>query len=401
MGSADARNSKRAPELSPLEVAICRPLGLADDVEPIVVPRGPAPDPVSVIEDVLAEALSRQPCLLAFSGGRDSSALLALATKVSRERGLPVPVPVTQLFPGDRATEEDEWQALVVGHLGLRDWARVRVEPGQLDVVGPVATKALSRHGLYWPFNAHFHLPLIEQAAGGSIVTGIGGDELGLATNGAHAERIWARQERVSPLSAARVLGFALAPRWLREVVYKCRFDEELPWLTRLGYRQARRAIARDYAASPFGFDRVLQQLWCSRYAHVSRTSYAVLASPYDVEPCHPFADRRVLQALGATGGIPGFGSRAALMQRLFGDVLPVALVRRTSKATFTEQAFSTASADFARGWSGKGFDHGLVRPDWLRSAWLQPGRYPLTGSLLQSAWLHDDADGGDLAHSG
>ena len=48
----------------------------------------------------------------------------------------------------------------------------------ELDAVGPYAQRMLRGHGLVGPFNAHFHLPLIDAARGGSLLTGIGGDEL-------------------------------------------------------------------------------------------------------------------------------------------------------------------------------------------------------------------------------
>ena len=182
--------------LTPLEVAVSQPLGLERDAKPLSVSRSTLRDPVKAIQDVLVEALSRPPCLLSFSGGRDSSGLLALATKVSREQGLELPVPATMLFPGDEAANEDAWQALVLKELGLPDWVRINVTPGELDLVGPVAATALKRHGLLWPFNAHFHVPIIERAAGGSLVTGFGGDEIALASRSARAERLLARQER-------------------------------------------------------------------------------------------------------------------------------------------------------------------------------------------------------------
>ena len=37
----------------------------------------------------------------------------------------------------------------------------------ELDSVGPVAQAVLRRHGPLWPFNAHFHMPLLERASGG------------------------------------------------------------------------------------------------------------------------------------------------------------------------------------------------------------------------------------------
>ena len=64
--------------------------------------RTPAPDPADLwptadprptLERILLGALQRAPCVVAFSGGRDSSALLAEATRVARVHGLEDPVP--------------------------------------------------------------------------------------------------------------------------------------------------------------------------------------------------------------------------------------------------------------------------------------------------------------------
>jgi hypothetical protein len=390
LGTAAASGPGRAVELAPLEVAIACPLGPMEGTKPIKVPRGPAPGPVEAMEEVLAEALARPPCLVAFSGGRDSSAMLALAARVSRERALPLPVPATELFKGDEATEEEEWQSLVIKDLGLADWCRIHIKPAELDLVGPVAAQVLSRHGLLWPFNTHFQVPVLEQARGGSIVTGVGGDEVGILSEAARAERILARQEHVSPGRAMAVVGLALAPRWLRELVYWRRYHHDLPWLTPRGQRLARRAFAREEAEEPFGFDWALEQLWRSRYLQVSRASYQVVSSSFDVAAFHPFTDPRVLTALAASGGFPGFGTRTALVRSLFGEVLPSRLVTRPTKASFTRQAFSAASAEFAKAWSGGGVPHDLVKADWLRDAWMGPRHDGRTATLLQAAWLHD-----------
>ena len=64
----------------------------------------------------------------------------------------------------------------MIGHLGLSDWVRIDAA-GDLDCVGPVATEVLRRHGLLWPCNAYFHAPIFEAAAGGAVLTGVGGDE--------------------------------------------------------------------------------------------------------------------------------------------------------------------------------------------------------------------------------
>ena len=54
----------------------------------------------------------------------------------------------------------------MVAHLQVRDWLRLDVD-GELDAVGPVARRVLRRHGLLWPFNVHFHAPMLEAARGG------------------------------------------------------------------------------------------------------------------------------------------------------------------------------------------------------------------------------------------
>src|SRR5687767_3167951 len=118
-------------------------------------------------EAALLPALQRAPCLVSFSGGRDSSAVLAVAAHVARREGLPLPVPATIHFPHAGGTQETEWQEQVIRHIGLADWHRVEVTD-ELDCVGPVATAALARHGVLWPCNAYFHTPLLEAAAGGS-----------------------------------------------------------------------------------------------------------------------------------------------------------------------------------------------------------------------------------------
>ena len=70
--------------------------------------------PAEAIDQVLLEALSRTPCLISFSGGRDSSAMLAAAVAVARREGLDLPVPATLVFPQSEDSNEDEWQAMVL-----------------------------------------------------------------------------------------------------------------------------------------------------------------------------------------------------------------------------------------------------------------------------------------------
>ncbi len=160
--------------LSPLEIAAGFPLPSRARLS------GPAPsalEPRTALAQSLVAPLTRAPCVVSFSGGRDSSLVLALAVDAARREGLPLPIPVTVRPAGDPDPEEAQWQELVVRRLGLEDWERVEIGE-ELDCVGPEAQRILLRHGILWPANVHFHLPQLERAAGGSVLTGVGGDEV-------------------------------------------------------------------------------------------------------------------------------------------------------------------------------------------------------------------------------
>ena len=211
--------------LTPLEVASSLVLGSVEGGRRSTVEA----DPRAAMERALVEPLRRGPCLVSFSGGRDSSAVLAVATAVARREGLAPPIPATLRFPTASDTAETEWQESVVSHLGLDDWIRLEATD-ELDCVGPVATAALARHGLLWPSNAHFHTPLFAHAHGGSFLTGIGGDEMLGPSRWLHARRVLAGQVRPRPRDVLAV-AFALAPPRVRRLVTRRRMRAPFPWL--------------------------------------------------------------------------------------------------------------------------------------------------------------------------
>ncbi len=170
----------------------------------------PATDPTETarhaLERVVLESVRRAPCGVAFSGGRDSSLLLAVATHVARRDGLPDPVPVSRVFPDVTESDEQTWQETVIRHLGLADWERITIHD-ELDVVGPIATGIVRQHGVLWPPTLAGDVPLVDVVRGGSMMDGEGGDEvLGSAAH------------RVAPLARVRALAAsgALAPRTAR-----------------------------------------------------------------------------------------------------------------------------------------------------------------------------------------
>lgn len=106
-------------------------------------------DPVEALGNAILPALARPPCVVAFSGGRDSSAVLAVAMHVARREGLPSPVALTRRWPTYPETDESAWQELVVKSLGVADWEKVEFEEN--DVIGPTFAPSLRRLGVLWP----------------------------------------------------------------------------------------------------------------------------------------------------------------------------------------------------------------------------------------------------------
>jgi asparagine synthase (glutamine-hydrolysing) len=334
--------------------------------------------------------------VISFSGGRDSSAMLATAARVARREGLDLPIPATLVFPMAEESNEDEWQRKVLDHLGITEWERLEFRD-ELDAVGPVATGALRRHGLLWPFNTHFHAPIIELAAGGTVVTGFGGDELGNSLVASRAERMVAAR-RIRHWQDLLVIGLAVSPRPLRAEVHRRRAlaeSSDLPWLTPVGLEEVARAQGRDEGAMPFGWEAKLRRgLWTGRYFRICTDSFRVLGAYHDVEVVHPFVDGQVVDALGKVGGYRGFDDRTDLMRSVFGELLPADLIGRSTKGGFTDPLWTDTAMRFAREWSGGGVDTSLVDPDALRRHWAGSSRNLLSTTLLQAAWLHDHPAG-------
>ncbi|UQX87875.1 asparagine synthase-related protein [Jatrophihabitans telluris] len=380
--------------MSPLEVAYGLVLGqTAEPAWPVVTGRrGDHTVVARALDAVIGAALERAPCLVSFSGGRDSSALLAWATRLARRHGYDLPVPATLFIPGDSDADEQAWQDHVLSHLGLTDRLIFSISD-ELDAVGPVAGTALHRHGLLWPFNTHMHLPIIAAAQGGSVITGFGGDELGRSSEFARSAQVLSRRKK--PMASdVKVLGLALSPDVVRRRVFRHRTRgllEAMPWLTPSAVAALTRAVAEDDVTVPIGWATTLREWFRQqRYFQICQQSFAVVGRSYDVDVVHPFVAPDVLGALAAVGGFGGLGSRASLMQFLFADVLPAEIIQRRSKASFSNVLWTDTSREFARQWSGGGVDSQYVDVGALRAHWSSGTADMRSLALLQSAWLFD-----------
>lgn len=363
------------------------PVGL-DPETPALAPADTRATPRAALEQAVLPALRRSPCLVSFSGGVDSSVVLALAAHVARREGLPPPIPATHRFPRVPEADESSWQEQVVAHLGLDEWVRLEWSD-ELDVVGPVAQRLLRRHGLLVPFNGHFHLPFVEQAAGGAVLTGVGGDELFAPLRRATAADLL-RGRRPPRLRDVPALVFGLAPRRLRaHVVARRRGFSGYRWIRPAARRRLAQAYASWETAEPLRSDRALTAWWWrSRMLQANLAGKRALGADVDVLVSSPFAAPEVLAACAAAGGAIGLGSRARALAGIAGDLLPPALLARRSKASF-DGAFWTAQARaFAAAWDGHGVDPALVDVAGLRAEWARERPDPHTFALLQQAWL-------------
>jgi hypothetical protein len=381
------------------------PLGELDVATGIVLGAAPGPprlpvappDPVAALEAAVLPALLRGRCLVSFSGGRDSSAVLAVATHVARREGLPDPVPATNRAPGAVAAEESAWQEAVVAHLGLSDWVRLSWTD-ELDAVGPVARDVLARHGLLWPFNCHFHQPLLAAASGGTLLTGIGGDELFMAA--CRPGRGGSRPAR------ARRAAFARAPYGVRRAVLRRRGRADFPWLTDAGRRAAAARFAAHDAAEPLGAAARLAWACGQRAMTVGTASLGAIAAAEGAAIAHPLLDPRLWSAVAGAVGARGYETRTAGMRALVGHLLPGELIARADKATFDEVFCGPASRAAAAGYDGAGASPRLVDAPALRRHFASPDPWPqalllLQAALVESLDVRPVAGGGMVHHTG
>jgi asparagine synthetase B (glutamine-hydrolysing) len=380
--AAAARRLGR-PSLEPLELASGMVFGRRRAVDQSSASTGePRRSPRETLEEILLEALREPPCIVAFSGGRDSSALLAETTRVARAHGLADPVPHTSRFGAAPRTDEAEWQELVISHLGLDEWSRDEVGD-ELDVLGPLALDVLRRHGVHWPGNIHAFRLILKPAAGRSLVTGNGGDELFNPWNGRRLALL-CRARAAPRRHDLRELALALLPNSL--LARRPRF--RVPWLT----AAAAREVGRSYAAAETELHRswaaAVEEYLRSRYLEVISGITAAMAADEDVHLVEPFYDPRYIRACCAEAPLEGYATRSEAMRRHFGDLLPPRVATRTTKAAFTEVFSGPATRRFAERWDGAGLDPELVDREALRTEWLSPR--PDVRSLvpIQAAWL-------------
>ena len=376
-----------AQRLSPLELAAGQLLRRRTLRQLPRVP--PTLTPLTAIEDVLRPCLADPPCAVAFSGGRDSSALLAVATRLARREGFADPLPAT-VHSAFAENDEAEWQELVIRHIGLKEWHRIEIEH-ELEIVGDVAAAALRRRGVAYPFNAHYVPYAVTGTAARSLVFGLDGD-------GLLGEYLWmgfkevlTRERRPTRMDIDRVL-LAAAPRAARQMWAARRLPVEVPWLRDAARRTVAQTLQRQAFAEPVSWPHRLA--WYARDPGVGAAFEAVTddLAHLGVRGCAPFWDARVIAAMARDGGLLGYGSRTRAMRAIFGEILPDRVNARPGKASFEDVFWGPKTKDFIAAWDGTGLDEALIDPGVLRRCWRARHWPGWTALPLQAAWLAADA---------
>jgi asparagine synthetase B (glutamine-hydrolysing) len=351
--------------------------------------------PLEALERAIMPALLRPPCLVSFSGGRDSSRILALAVRLARREGLELPIPATNRFPSTAQRDDVEWQERVVVHLGLTDWVRAD-STSELDSIGPAARRVLRRRGLVWPFNAHFYAPVLQEAFGGSLLTGLGGDE-------ALGEPRWARAAAVLSGRAGlrpaelQAVGLTASLFAVRRAAPSTREPVLLPWLRPEAQGEVWARWIADTASEPLQSSGRFAWWRRLRYVRLAIEVLQQIASDLLVEVRHPFADAGFAAALAA---LPP-DARNNGSSELFKDALPVELIQRCTRSHFDHVFWSQHSRELAARWNGAGIDDELVDREALRREWQAPTPDPRTFMLLQRIALNEEpAVAGDLAQA-
>lgn len=372
-----------------MELAVGGPLGAA--TEAIDFDLAPGRSLPEALSDALIPALARPPALLAFSGGRDSSLLLAAAVDTSRRHGLPAPIAITYRNAAAPASEEARWQELVLAHLGVEEW--IRIDGGEeLDFLGPVATRARERHGVLYPPNGHFLARVAEPARGGTLIVGLGGDELLGSWRWTRRADLLARRRRPS-LGGLGTMALGSAPEAVRKrVLRRRRAEPQLPWLTPEACRLLRE-VPSDEELQPTRWDHYVLGATGRRLLAMTIATLTTHARDQGAELSLPLLTPRFRATLAELGGRHGWADRSAVTAAIANGQLPELLTRRPTKAVFHEVYWGARSRRFAREWDGRSPAAELVDGERLRREWLAGIPDYRSALLLQASIVVHEAD--------
>ena len=376
------------PQLTPLELASYVLLGWS---EPAPLPSiSTPPNPRKALERAIRVALERPPCGVAFSGGRDSSVVLAIAAAVARRDGLPLPIPLTLRFRDSVETEESEWQEMVIRHIGLNDWETIELTD-ELDLVGEIGQRSLRHFGPHSPPQLHFLVPMLDRLTGGTVLTGEYSDDVFDGHRIAAARDAWHKLLRRRRPKYIASIAWNLAPRSVRRAISPRRPGTrrlgDNPWLRPDAETELNHLMSLERAAEPLRWDHWIEWIRGRRVLTYSVPFQQPWDDEFGVAQIDPFWDGEFLAHAKALSRGVGWLDRTAAFRALAGDLLPAALIERKSKAAFHDAFVGAPSRQFIATWDGTGIDADIVDVDALRETWSDNVVDVGTYSLLRAAW--------------
>ena len=286
------RRLRIPPELTALEAVAGCPLGGRARSAPRLARRGH--EPLAALASAIERTLESGPPAVAFSGGRDSSLLLAVAAHVCRRAGLEPPLPITLCIAGSAPeADEREWQELVLDHLQIPHWHRIPIG-GELDLIGPYARRHLLRDGLLFPANAHSIVPLLEAAGQRCLIVGIGGDELLSPQQWRSVHDLLGGRRRPEHRDLVR-LAAGVLPRTIRGMTRPASAEsfEAMKWLRPATRSRLARAAARGFE-EPVLWRAAVRDAAASRGVILPCTAWERLAQAERPEDPGPVARSRL-----------------------------------------------------------------------------------------------------------
>ena len=287
---------------------------------------------------------------------------------------------MTWRFIGAPRAEESAWQERVIADLAIGEWQKLTAED-DLDLVGPIARRMLTRHGVRYPVNSHLLLPLMEMAKGGALLTGWGGDQVLTG---------WRRPPRPTPRSAL----LSVLPDRLVAAASLHRTDP-FPWLHRSVSADLIRRMRMECRGEPRGLGERLDRRVRSRDVVLANIGLDEVAQNHGVELIHPLLDPAFVMSLGLRFTDRQTLTRSDILADIADGSFPESATAARRKAYFIEVFLRGPTREFARSWDGEGLDTALVDRDALRQVWSQWPIPAYSAALVQYLWLQSAANAG------
>jgi asparagine synthase (glutamine-hydrolysing) len=347
-----------------------------------------------VLEELILPALERPPCVIGFSGGRDSSSLLALATHLARREGLPMPVAFTFRYDNEAEADETPWQELVIIHVGVSDWEKAHVGTRH-DLVGELAQAFVLSHGLVFPPTLYNNTLPLMRASGGTHISGEGGDEIFGVRRSTLLRRILDNPKYLAKKRHLAYAALCFGPRKSRVAAWRRELRQQMNGTLTFVRLEVREQVYRDlachFALEPFNHTSSLGWHLRRKMIVMHQEALTAFSNEHNVLHLDPFLEPRFVAAYARMVRPYGLATRRDAMRALFADILPDETLTRTSKALFNRGFLTDVGRAFARSWQGAGIDTDIIDGEALRSAWLSTWPPSQSFGLLQSAWLAEN----------